>query len=129
MPSKEWTNMRVRKSTTAKLEQVYERRKHDLLDRGITSVTGMVQDLLVGFIERDEVLSKYVPHLSAGDVELDHFAVKDSKLARTIDVYLSEQALYCDYDKSFDCVHIGFVWSLPELYRTLKQRGMKPPKS
>jgi len=37
--------------------------------------------------------------------------------------------LRCLLDEKIDCVHIGFVYSIPEVYIVLNNKGMKAPKS
>jgi hypothetical protein len=33
--------------------------------------------------------------------------------------------LYCSLDGDTDCVHIGFVYSLPEFYNIMTTKGIK----
>ncbi len=35
-------------------------------------------------------------------------------------------SLYCELDQSENCVHTGFVFALPQFYRILKEKGVKP---
>ena len=42
--------------------------------------------------------------------------LKDNKRNRIAEVMLKEGELQCLLDERADCVHIGFAYSLPELY-------------
>lgn len=35
--------------------------------------------------------------------------------------------LRCDVDETSDCVHVGFAYSLPKVYRVMGELGIKPP--
>lgn len=119
-------NIRIPKTQLIKLKQVLDRHKHDLLDRGITSLSGMVQENLNDLIEADEKTMQYAPFLQESGIELDRYVVKDSKLDKHVDIYLRDKTLYCEVDRTANCVHTAFVWSQPAIYSALKSRGMKP---
>jgi len=34
--------------------------------------------------------------------------------------------LFCELDQRNDCMHVGFVFALPEFYKILKEKGVKP---
>jgi len=34
--------------------------------------------------------------------------------------------LFCEFDERNDCMHVGFVFALPEFYKILKEKGVKP---
>jgi len=37
-------------------------------------------------------------------------------------------ALYCQEDNSENCVHVGFCYALPQVYKALIKKGFRPPK-
>ena len=51
--------------------------------------------------------------------------LKDNKRDRIAEVMLKEGELQCLLDEKSDCVHVGFVYSLPELYNM--NDGIKAP--
>ena len=53
----------------------------------------------------------------------------DRVLNRIAEVILRNGELRCLLDEKIDCVHIGFVYSLPEVYIVLNNKRMKAPKS
>jgi hypothetical protein len=36
--------------------------------------------------------------------------------------------LVCDLDNSSNCIHVGFAYAIPEVYKVLGLMGKKPPK-
>ena len=124
--SKSWEKIGVRKEIKQKLEHIYEERKHELLERHITSVAGLVNDVLLDFIESSESFSAYAPYLSNVVPSEDRFSMQDAKLKQAVDVYVRDKEIKCAYDESNDCFHVRFLWSLPVIYLKLKDRGFKP---
>jgi hypothetical protein len=122
-----WDNLRVRKSTKEKLQQLYETRKHELLDRNITSLSGMVEDVLMDVIEANEIWRSYTPYLELDEIADDSIVIKDNKARRLIRLVLKNGDLYCEHDRKFDCAHIGFAWSKPQVYKIMKAHGSKMP--
>ncbi len=53
--------------------------------------------------------------------------IQDNKINRIAEVLLKEGELQCLLDERADCVHVGFVYSLPELYNNEKVTA--PPRS
>ena len=49
-------------------------------------------------------------------IDQNRVALKDNKRNRIAEVILKEGVLQCLLDEKSDCVHVGFVYSLPELY-------------
>jgi hypothetical protein len=59
----------------------------------------------------------------------DRVPIKDNKRNRIGEVILRSGELRCLLDEKIDCVYVGFVYSLPEVYIVLKNKEMKAPKS
>jgi len=127
MPAVGWDTLQVRKETKQRLRSVYESKKHEMLDKGVNTFNGFVQEILSDYLEINEELARYGPYLSQDAVELDRIVLHDAKVNASVDVYLRDHSLYCDYDKSTDCVHVAFAWRLPTIYESLKAKGLKPP--
>jgi hypothetical protein len=62
-------------------------------------------------------------------IDSDRVLIKDNKRNRIAEVILRNEELRCLLDEKIDCVHIGFVYSLPEVYIVLNNKRMKTPKS
>lgn len=91
-----------------------------------------VQEILWTVIEDDKILKESAPFLKVVDVGTDVMYIEDWKQpdARRIVSIRKSRAGYlrCDVDNSENCVHVGFAWAQPEVYRRMQIAGRKPPK-
>jgi hypothetical protein len=130
MPDKGWNSIAVREKAKQHFEQMYEERKHELLDRGIRSFSGFMQEVLSDVIEQDEVLKRYGPLLQNHgiDEQSGTILIKDNRIKRIAELVIRDgEELYCKLDDTNNCVHIGYAWAIPKLYRTMMEYGMKRP--
>jgi hypothetical protein len=109
------------------LKEIYEKKKHPLLDAGINTFTGFVNDLIWHVIEADRVLSSRAPFLSEVSMTEDGITIRDARLDRIVEVKIRKGELVCDLDNSNNCIHIGFAYAIPEVYKVLGLMGKKPP--
>jgi hypothetical protein len=54
-------------------------------------------------------------------IDQNRVVLKDNKRNRIAEVMLKEGELQCLLDEKADCVHVGYVYSLPELYNMNNQ--------
>jgi hypothetical protein len=57
-------------------------------------------------------------------IEQDRVIIKDNKRDRIAEVMVKNGELQCLLDEKTDCIHIGFVYSLPEIYTVLKKKSI-----
>ncbi len=128
--------MRKEQYTTIQVSrELYERLKRILAreSRRVT-VSSYVESIIMEHIETDELMRQYGPFLSyVGNSENTIF-INDWKQRRIAGVRVSVRddgsfSLSCDLDNSENCVHVGFVFALPQFYRILKEKGLRPPKA
>ena len=127
MPEKKWSTVLVRMEYVDGLKEIYEKKKHPLLDAGINTFTGFVNDLIWHVIEADRVLSSRAPFLSEVSMTEDGITIRDARLDRIVEVKIRKGELVCDLDNSNNCIHIGFAYAIPEVYKVLGLMGKKPP--
>ena len=72
---------------------------------------------------KHEAFAKQAPFMEKISIDSDRV------LNRIAEVILRNGELRCLLDEKIDCVHIGFVYSLPEVYIVLNNKRMKAPKS
>lgn len=118
-------------------EQVYDyykerfdQKKDDLTKKGITSFAGYITSMLEELMERDEIFARYVPFIEEFGYDPDGRTVylKDNKIGRIAEVSFQNKELHCRLDGRGDCVHVGFVYSMPRVYKIMADLGIKPPK-
>ena len=78
---------------------------------------------------KHEAFAKQAPFMEKISIDSDRVLIKDNKRNRITAVILRNVELRCLLDEKIDCVHIGFVYSLPEVYIVLNNKRMKAPKS
>ena len=78
---------------------------------------------------KDEVFAKHSPFIEKIAVDQNRVIIKDNKKNRVAEVLLNNGELQCLLDERSDCVHVGFVYSLPELYDIISSKGIRVPSS
>lgn len=76
-----------------------------------------VNEILKDWIDKREFLKERFPMLWHVAIQENRVILKDSKKNMYVDVHLSDGTLYCDADKTDDCIHVHFVLAMPELGR------------
>ena len=51
MPQKGWKTILIKEEYDVTLKKIYEKRKHELLDRGIRTYNGFIQDIVKQWVE------------------------------------------------------------------------------
>ena len=102
---------------------IYERLSKKAKEKGYSSVTRFVNDLLLMNVEKDELLQKYGPSFFA-QVFDDSVMVKGPDDDVTAEVKLRDGNLICLKDESDNCKHVLFAWAIPEICKL----NIKRPK-
>ena len=74
---------------------------------------------------RYEAFAKHAPDMEKLSIDQNRVVLQDNKRNRIAEVLLKKGELQCLLDERADCVHVGFVYSLPELYNNEKVKA--PP--
>ena len=115
----------LRQELVKRIEKVREAKQGDKATR--ISLASTIEDLLVPELERNESLRHYAPFLEQIGVNEDGIVIKDNRLMRIVELRVKEGELYCDLDRGKSCVHIGFAWSIPKVYKVMKEHGSRRP--
>ncbi len=86
------------------------------------SFSRFINDLIVDRIEADESLSFMAPFMEKALLKDNSIMIKDNKLQRLVEVQIRGKELICFQCKKNDCVHVGFSFAIPEVYRVMKSR-------
>jgi len=111
-----------------KLSPMYEKNKERLALKGMNSFSGYVSFMLDEAIKKDKSFARYVPKIEKISVDDDTVILKDNIKNKIAEVVLQKGELFCKLCKKKACVHVGFVFSLPDIYEVLNARKMKHPK-
>jgi hypothetical protein len=96
--------------------KVYEKNKKGLEIKGIRSFSGYLTSMMEEMMLIYEAFAKHAPYIEKLSIDQNRVVLKDNKRNRIAEVMLKEGELQCLLDERTDCIHVGFVYSLPELY-------------
>jgi hypothetical protein len=91
------------------------------------SFSGYLTSRMEEMMIKDEVFAKHSPFIEKIAVDQNRVILKDNKKNRIAEVLMNKGELQCLLDERTDCVHVGFVYSLPELYGIISSKGIKVP--
>jgi hypothetical protein len=86
------------------------------------SFSKYVNDLIVETIEADENLSLSAPFMQKIGLQDNSIMIKDNKIGRIVEVQVHGKDLICMYDEKKDCMHVGYAYAIPEVYRVMSER-------
>ena len=107
-------------------------RLQELLDQDVRhkakseSYDSFVNEFIWYHIKEQDVLRRYGPFLTWMGAYDNIFSVYDYKLGKTVEIQVADKELYCREDDTTNCVHIGFCYAVPEVYKRLIEIGFKP---
>ena len=128
MPKPGFKSITVSESVYDKFYDVYEKKKDELSMKGVNSFAGYITYMLEENMLKDKTFARYAPKLEKISVDDDRVILKDNIKNRIAEVAIQRGELFCQLCDQKDCVHIGFVFSLPDVYEVLNARGIKHPK-
>ena len=133
MPKREsgYMNLSIAVQVYERYRQTYDRKKEELGKKGITSLTGYVTSRLEEMMEKDEVFARHAPSLEefgSNEATISVY-VKDNRSGRIAGISINKDSeLRCDVDDRTDCLHVGFAYSLPKVYKVMDRLGVKAPR-
>lgn len=128
MPKVGFKSITVSEEVYDKFFDVFEKNKPELVMKGINSFSGYVTYMLEQTMQKDKTFARYAPKIEKVAVDDDRVVLKDNIKNRIAEVAIQKGELFCQLCEEKDCVHVGFVFSLPDVYEVLNSRGIKHPK-
>ena len=128
MPKAGFKSITISEEVYDKFFDVFEKNKPDLMMKGINSFSGYVTYMLEQTMQKDKTFAKYAPKLEKVAVDDDRVVLKDNIKNRIAEVAIQKGELFCQLCEEKDCVHIGYVFSLPDVYEVLNSKGIRHPK-
>ena len=123
MPGQTQRVLTLKKELYNQLEEVYEKKKVELFSKhAIKSPTAYASRLLERGLLQDS-LQGYYEIIDTAD---DSIYVKDyRKKERIVTVEIRQGRVFCEYDHSGDCDHVGYVLANPYVAQKAKEKGVK----
>ena len=125
MPKAGFKSITVSEAVYNKFHDVYKKNRDDLAMKGINSFAGYITFMMEDLMQKDETFARYAPKLEKISFDDNRVVVKDNIKNRIAEVAIQNGELYCMFCEEKDCVHVGFVFSLPDVYEVLNARGIK----
>jgi hypothetical protein len=123
MPKPGFKTITVKEHVFKKYYELYKKaKKQRKVGEGI-SFSGFVTSMMQETMAKYEAFAKHAPFLEKIAIEQDRVIIKDNKRDRIAEVMVRNDELQCLLDeKKTDCIHIGFVYALPEVYAVLEKK-------
>jgi len=121
-----WRTVLLREEVVSRLEKVKEQKEAGKPRK--IPLGALIEDLIWPILESDELLRKYGPYLSEFSIDDDKIILRDNRINEIVELTFRNDVLYCGHDRSDNCVHIGFAWSIPKVYKVMIAHGQKMPK-
>lgn len=128
MPKAGFKSITVSESVYDKFHDIYQKSKDDLTMKGVNSFSGYVTYMLEEMMQKDKTFARYAPKIEKISVDDDRVILKDNIRNRIAEITIKDGQLECCLCEEKDCVHVGFVFSLPDVYEILNYRKGKVPK-
>ena len=128
MPKAGFKSITLSEEVYDKFYDVFQKNKSELSMKGVNSFAGYVTYLLEDMMLKDKTFARYAPKIEKISVDDDRVIVKDNIKNRIAEVAIQRGELFCQLCEEKDCVHIGFVFSLPDVYEVLNSKGIRHPK-
>ena len=128
MPKAGFKSITVSETVYDKFHEVYQKSKDDLSMKGVNSFAGYVTYMLEEMMQKDKTFARYAPKLETISIDDDRVILKANIKNRIAEVAIQKGELFCQLCDEKDCVHVGFVFSLPDVYEVLNSKGIKNPR-
>jgi hypothetical protein len=122
MPKPGFKSITVSENVYNKFFQSYERSRSGLELKGITSFSGYLTSMMEEVMLKNETFAKHSPYIEKLSIEGNVIILRDNKVNRIVEIALENGELRCLLDQKKDCIHIGFVYSLPQVYEILVEK-------
>ncbi len=128
MPKEGFKSITVSDTVYDKYYEIYLKNKQELTMKGVNSFAGYITYMLEQTMQKDKTFAKYAPKLEKVSIDDDRVIVKDNIKNRIAEVTIQRGELYCQLCEEKNCFHVGFVFSLPDVYEILNSKGIRHPK-
>ena len=129
MPKPGYKSITVSDSVYDRFHDSFQKSREELGRRGIKSFSGYVSYMLEEQMLRDAAFARHAPRIKRISVETDSVILRDNIHNRIVEVAVRGGELACQHCQQNDCVHVGFVFSMPDVYDMLSTRGVRRPSS
>jgi hypothetical protein len=114
------TGLTISKELMERLKEEYEKRKIELRQQGINSVTSWVVHIVNQWISNNPPRFRILNHDS------NLIRIKDSAENMVAEVIFSDpDRVFCSLCRKSKCIHVMYVLSQPDVVEELRKRGWR----
>lgn len=113
MPQPGWRSISLPEEMIEKVAKIIEERP----ELGYKSISSFIIDAVRRLIEETK------PALEHFNVYDDHVTVIDHKLRRLVNVYFTNDRVYCELCQATECPHIQYALNIPKIQEALREKG------
>ena len=124
MPKEGFKSITVSDYIYDRFQDTFNSNKEALANKGVRSLSGYVSYMLEEAMTRDATFARYAPKITSISVEDDRVILKDNIQNRIVEIVLQNGEMHCFLCDSKDCMHVGYVFSMPDVYGALNARGI-----
>lgn len=128
VPKPGFKSITVSESVYDRFHDAYQTSQEELTRKGVKSFSAYVSYMLEEQMLKDETFARHAPMIKKVSVESDCVILRDNVHNRIVEVSVHDGQLYCQKCEQKDCIHVGFVFSMPDVYDMLAERGISRPK-
>lgn len=120
-----WITTKVRRTLSYEIEKALH--TDESKKEGLTNLSQFVDSAIRELLEKLE--SSRFSHINTYD---DKVRISDDKIGRfgdIVTVFLrdDEKKGFCDYCESHKCIHVKYMWELPDVVKILNEREFISP--
>ncbi|ABK77040.1 hypothetical protein CENSYa_0404 [Cenarchaeum symbiosum A] len=124
MPKPGFKSITISDAVYDRFFDVYSKNREKMMMRGVSSFAGYVTYMMEETMQKDKTFARYAPRMESISVEDDRVILKDNIEDRIAEITIRGGKFFCQLCEQEHCVHVGFAFSLPEVYEALAARGM-----
>ncbi len=128
MPKAGFKSITISEIVYNRFYTVYIKNRDKLMMKGVNSFAGYITYMLEDLMKKNNTNLRYLPKLEKISTDDDRIVIKDNIKNRIIEVAFRNDEPYCLFCEKNSCFHIGFVFSIPDIYEILNNKGVKQSK-
>ncbi len=127
MPKEGFKSITVSETVYNRFNDAYANSKDTLAVQGIRSLSGYISYMLEERMQENEAMARHAPRIKKIAVDDDRVVLLDTKLNRIAEVAVQNGVMFCQLCEEKNCLHVGFAYAMPEIYKVLSDHGIKGP--
>jgi hypothetical protein len=126
--TKNWRPVNLRAEVVAKVEKRIQSEYEGALRK--PAIGAYIENLVLPLLEEGPGPREARPFLEELSVDSEKVFIRDNRLDKVAELtFKNRSSLFCNLEHSDNCVHIGFAWTIPEVFRMLIRSKETPISS